>query len=120
MILFIYVIQESFESALRQHNLSPAHSPQHLARPLEEYLQNRRPSDDATQILRKISGAGLAPNVGFNLGVNPIDKTQSLPPLWQRYGMGMGIAGMGLESSSFHDFADLARTQTLGWCVVQR
>ena len=104
-------MQESFESALKHPNYSPAHSPQHLARPHDEYFQNRRPSDEASQILRKISGAGLAPTFGFNLGVNQMDKTQSLPPIWARYGI---MGGMGMESSSFQDFGELARMNTLG------
>ena len=114
-------LQESFESALKHPNYSPAHSPQHLARPHDEYFQNRRPSDEASQILRKISGAGLAPMLGFNLGVNQMDKTQSLPPIWARYGiMGGGGIGMGMESSSFQDFGELARMNTLGVLICER
>ena len=113
-------MQESFESALKQPNYSPVHSPQHLARPTDDYFQNRRPSDEASQILRKISGAGMPPTFGFNLGVMPMDKTQSLPPIWARYGMGMGIGGLGMESSSFQDFGDLAKTHTLGEWVGER
>ena len=112
--------QESFESALKQPNYSPAHSPQHLSRPQDDYFHNRRPSDEASQILRKISGAGLIPNTGFNLGVGQMDKTQSLPPIWARYGMGIGVAGMGMESSSFQDFGELARMQTLGLLLGER
>ena len=106
--------QESFESALKQPNLSPSHSPQHLTRPLDDYFQNRRPSDEASQILRKISGAGLTPNFGFNLGVGMMDKTQSLPPLWAQRGMGFGGPGMGMESTSFQELSDFARMHTLG------
>ena len=50
-----------------------------------------------------------------------MDKTQSLPPIWARYGFG-GF-GMGMESSSFQDFGELSRMQhhTLGLiCVRER
>ena len=111
--------QESFDSGLKHPNYSPAHSPQHLTRPHDEYFLNRRPSDEASQILRKISGAGLAPMLGFNLAMNPMDKTQSLPPIWARYGgMGGGGMGMGMESSSFQDFGELARMNTLGVLIM--
>ena len=54
--------------------------------------------------------------LGFNLGIGQMDKTQSLPPIWARYGGmgGGGIGGMGMESSSFQDFGELARMSTLG------
>ena len=57
--------------------------------------------------------------LGFNLAMNPMDKTQSLPPIWARYGgMGGGGMGMGMESSSFQDFGELARMNTLGVLIM--
>ena len=49
-----------------------------------------------------------------------MDKTHSLPPIGARYGMGMGPGGMGLESSSFQDFGELARMHTLGLWLGER
>ena len=80
------------------------HSPAHLDRPVDERMTNRRPSDEASMILRKISGAGM-PFGMMNLGVSLPDKTMSLPPFPRN----------PMENSSFQDFLDLAKQpQILG------
>lgn len=107
-------------------NYSPSHSPlpspQCLERPLDDRAHNRRPSDEATMIFRKMSASG---NSGFNpynytsLSVDMVDnKTHSLPPYAMRYGGFVG-GGMTLESSSYQDFSDYSRMQqnTLGMYV---
>jgi len=67
-------------------------------------MTNRRPSDEASMILRKISGAGM-PFGMMNLGVSLPDKTMSLPPFPRN----------PMENSSFQDFLDLAKQpQILG------
>ena len=79
---------------------------------MDERMHIRRPSDEASNILRKFSGAGLqyAPNVPMNLGVSLPEKAMSFPRQ----------ASLTLESpSSYHDL-DMARQQILGRCVVHR
>ncbi len=110
--------QDSYELGHRT-NFSPSHSPlspQCLERPFDERSHNRRPSDEATMILRKISSSGncgVSPFTMFgnSLGVNlPENKTHSLPPGF-----------MPMESSSYQDFMDIPRmTQhnTLGRYTV--
>ena len=68
---------------------------------MDDRMHNRRPSDEASMILRK--GAGM----NFNM----IDKTASLP-------ISVRHPSYTSESSSFHDFSGFFRQgNTLGRCV---
>ena len=93
--------QDSMDTSLRATSPAPAYSPvtspQRLDRPMDERLHNRRPSDEASQILRKISGAGMP---GYNYFV---DKHMSLPVPFRH--------SIPTESSSFHDFSEFTRHQ---------
>lgn len=110
-------LQDSLDYGYR---VSPSHSPilspQCLERPFDERTHNRRPSDEASLILRKIStggNSGVSPynTFGPSLAVNmPENKTHSLPPVFMRTGGGFQTVGaLGMESSAFQDFSDIAR-----------
>ncbi len=101
--------QNSLDLGIRA-NMSPSHSPilspQCLERPFDERSHNRRPSDEATLILRKISSSGncgVSPYsmFGNSLAVNMLEnKTHSLPP---------GFVPNVMESSSFQGYGEMAR-----------
>ena len=101
-----------FQDSLEFHpNLSPAQSPGPNSNPFQldqpysdDRMHNRRPSDEATIILRKISGAGPPPPLGMcNMGMSMPDRTGSLPHGYR------GLDGLGIFGN-FDDF----RYQTLG------
>ena len=110
-------LQDSLDYGYR---VSPSHSPilspQCLERPFDERSHNRRPSDEASLILRKIStggNSGASPYTTFgpSLAVNmPENKTHSLPPGFMRTAGGFqSVGAMGMDTSAFHDFIDIAR-----------
>ena len=70
---------------------------------MDDRLHNRRPSDEAANIIRKFSGAGQHPPlVACNMGVSMPDRTGSL------------LQGMkGLQDGIFQSF-DESRFVTLG------
>ncbi len=116
--------QNSLDLGFRP-NISPSHSPilspQCLERPFDDRSHNRRPSDEAAIILRKISSSGhcgVSPYMfGNSLAVNmPENKTHSLPP---------GFVPNAMDIASFQGYGEMARMNqhqhTLGrfflWCA---
>ena len=82
-----------------------------LDQPMDDRLHNRRPSDEANIILRKISGAGQHPPLAAcNMGMSMPDRTSSLPP-----GMKGPLDGFPFVGA----FDDQFRfSNTLGECLM--
>jgi len=95
-------LQDSLEL---HHNLSPSQSPGpnsnqiQLDQPFpDDRVHNRRPSDEAAIILRKISGTGPPPSLGMiNMGMS-VDRTASLS-----HAMRIGIDGLMGFGGSFEE-----------------